>query len=364
MRVLIKKIYMCVIAMFNLLFRGFKVKQKSIVVMMTFPNDMLPIIERLCAKGYRLTVITTDKHRHHIQDLPNVTYIKAGNKNVIAHIKALSTATVILIDTYYLMMGGYHKKQNQTVIQTWHASGALKDFGLTDHQVDLNNPSVVNQYKRVYNATDYYLIGADEMGHCFNESFDAQPSQMLRFGLPRLYKYLKTDINKAQKRLKDQYGIQGKLAVYLPTYRENHQENRQINKEHFNSQLPEYTLISHLHPSISNHGTTQDIDTTSLLIMADIIISDYSSIPIEASLLNKPTLFYVYDETEYERVRGLNQFYYDIPNEYKVATEEELITKIQQQDNQLKPLFKNWHKYNTKETLNQVINYIDKLVKE
>ena len=29
------------------------------------------------------------------------------------------------------------------------------------------------------------------------------------------------------------------------------------------------------------------------MIMADVIISDYSSLPIEASLLNKPTLFHI-----------------------------------------------------------------------
>ena len=48
--------------------------------MMTFPKDVLPIIEQLRTKGYKLTVITTDKHAHHIQHLSNVTYIKAGNK--------------------------------------------------------------------------------------------------------------------------------------------------------------------------------------------------------------------------------------------------------------------------------------------
>ena len=32
----------------------------------------------------------------------------------------------------------------------------------------------------------------------------------------------------------------------------------------------------------------------------------------------KPTLFYVYDETEYHDQRGLNQFYWTIPEVYKV----------------------------------------------
>jgi hypothetical protein len=35
-------------------------------------------------------------------------------------------------------------------------SGALKNFGLTDHQVDLNNKKMVQQYKSVYKATDTF----------------------------------------------------------------------------------------------------------------------------------------------------------------------------------------------------------------
>ena len=81
--------------------------------------------------------------------------------------------------------------------------GALKDFGLTDHQVDLNNKAMVEQYKRVYNATDYYLVGGDEMARCFEASFEAQPEQMLKFGLPRLVKYLNMNIEKEQQRLKE-----------------------------------------------------------------------------------------------------------------------------------------------------------------
>ena len=39
---------------------------------------------------------------------------------------------------------------------------------------------MVEQYKRVYNATDYYLVGGDEMARCFEASFEAQPEQMLK----------------------------------------------------------------------------------------------------------------------------------------------------------------------------------------
>ena len=44
------------------------------------------------------------------------------------------------------MLGGY-RKRGQTIIQTWHASGALKLFGLQDHQVDTANTQMVHNIK-------------------------------------------------------------------------------------------------------------------------------------------------------------------------------------------------------------------------
>ena len=46
-----------------------------------------------------------------------------------------------------------------------------------------------------------------------------------------------------------------------------------------------------------------------------------------------------------------------------MTTEDALIEKIKQDDKQFKSLFNHWHQYTTQETLNQVTNYIDKLVK-
>ncbi len=85
--------------------------------------------------------------------------------------------------------------------------------------------------------------------------------------------------------------------------------------------------------------TLSSIDTSTLMLMSDIIISDYSSLPIEASLLNIPTIFYVYDEEAYDKVRGLNQFYKAIPDSYKVYTEEDLIMTIQEKRTSIKSIY-------------------------
>ncbi|GGG90060.1 CDP-glycerol glycerophosphotransferase family protein [Staphylococcus pragensis] len=362
MRLIIKNIYMIMIAILNFIFKSKKVKNNHIVVMMTFPQDVLPIIQQLHHKGYHLTVIANEKEQERIKEFKSVSFLPAGNKHIFKHIKALSSAKVIIIDTYYLMLGGYAKKNGQSIIQTWHASGALKNFGLTDHQVDLNNKKMVKQYQRVYQATDYYLVGGEEMVTCFNEAFGATDKQMLRFGLPRLMNYLNFNLKTEQARLKEHYNITNKLAIYVPTYREDAKDNRQLDKANFETQLPNYTLINQLHPSISGHHS--EISTSELMIMADVIISDYSSLPIEASLLNKPVIFYVYDEEKYEKVRGLNQFYKQIPQHYKVFSEKELIFKIKNSEDILQPLFKDWHRYNTSKSLQQIIEFIEKLVKE
>ena len=120
-------------------------------------------------------------------------------------------------------------------------------------------------------------------------------------------------------------------------------------------------MISQFHPSIVHQSS--GISTQELLIMADVLISDYSSLPIEAKVYTKPTLFYVYDETEYHDQRGLNQFYWTIPEVYKVTDEAEIINKLKNDSTQLKPLFESWHDYNSTQSLMLLMNFIDKLVK-
>ncbi|MDW8546008.1 teichoic acid glycerol-phosphate primase TarB [Staphylococcus pseudoxylosus] len=363
MRQIIKKLYIIIISFLNMIYRKKKVQSDQIVVMMTFAEDVLPIIEALNRKGYKLTVIGTEKNRKYIQHIENTVFLPAGNKQVFKHIKALSSAKVIVIDTYYLIMGGFKKKKQQTVIQTWHAAGALKNFGLTDRQVDLSNNKIVQQYKKVYDATDKYIIGGEPMADCFQESFGANEEQFLRTGLPRLVPYARLDVEQRQQELKQQYGINGKVAVYVPTYREHKQANREIDKQKFEAKLPEYTLLSKLHPSIATEQQTT-INLQSLMILADVIISDYSSLAIEASILQKPTLFYVYDEADYNHTRGLNVFYEKIPEAYKAYSEDELMHKLYEKSYAPALLFEDWHEYNTKDSLTSIVNEIEKMVKK
>ncbi|MDO5375142.1 MAG: teichoic acid glycerol-phosphate primase TarB [Staphylococcus rostri] len=362
-RYIIKELYLIFVSLIQMLCAKQRVQRDHIVVMMTFKEDMLPIIDQLIERGYRVTVFTKEAHFQALANKKNVACQSLAQRNLYRQLRALSTAKVIFIDTYYHLFGAIKKQANQTVIQTWHAAGALKNFGLEDHAVNVHDRKSVAQYQAVYDATDKYLVGCSQMAHCFERSFGVAEHQFLNFGIPRLAYYLEIDVSQQQRELKQQLGIQNKVAVYLPTYREDGQANRVIDQQAFERALPDYTLLSKYHPAIQSPDTEHRVtlSTYELLILADVIITDYSSLAIEASLIGKPAIFYVYDAQDYERVRGLNAYYEAIPNTYKVYTETALHQRLAQGN--LEPLFEDWHTFNTKESVHQLMNYVDKVVR-
>lgn len=361
MRHYIKALYIYIVAFLSRFYRTLRIDRNHIVFLMTFKEDQLPIIYQLDEQGFRITVFAKEKDFHYLENRDHVTCYPLKTATILKQLSALATAKVIFIDTYYLLMAGWEKKKGQTVIQTWHAAGALKKFGLEDHAVDLNHKPQVAQYRAVYEATDKYLVGGQQMAHCFEKAFGARYEQLIGFGSPRLTTYRRLDHQAHKEKLKKELGIDNKVAVYLPTYREEGRANRTIDKQTFETAVPGYTLLSKYHPTVVGTAQNTKMCTLDLIVLADLVITDYSSLAIEASIADTPTLFYVYDEAEYEKVRGLNEYYYDIPQMYKVYDELSLYERVR--EGQLQPLFKEWHQYNTSESLNQVVNYVKKLVK-
>ena len=79
------------------------------------------------------------------------------------------------------MLGGY-RKRGQTIIQTWHASGALKLFGLQDHQVDTANTQMVTQYKKFTMRQIIILLVEKKWGSALKVRLMRRQQQMLNLG--------------------------------------------------------------------------------------------------------------------------------------------------------------------------------------
>lgn len=350
---IIKMIYIRIIKIIDKMVNS-KPDNDNILIFMTFREDVQPIIKALNKENFKVTIIYHPKYEKVIGEFDVYKTINMRNKYFIQQIRSLKKARVVIIDTYYLLLGSITKPKNQTVIQTWHATGALKKFGLEDESIDLNNKKIINQYLDVYHYTDYYLIGSEIMGEIFVKSLDANPLNMLKIGLPRLDQYNKKEIK----------NIKNKLALYVPTYRDyNLNSNITIDKELFEQNCPGYELITKLHPAVpSNNGQeneTRDIQT--LLLLSDVVITDYSSLSIEAAYLDKPVIFFTYDEKEYNLKRGLNNYYYKMSEVNKAYTLNELYSLVNNLNNNSN-IKKMWHTYNNGESTKLLLEFIKRKV--
>jgi CDP-ribitol ribitolphosphotransferase len=107
-----------------------------------------------------------------------------------------------------------------------------------------------------------------------------------------------------------------KVILYAPTFR----KGTSIKIEDFakNIDFSKYTVIFKQHPidfktTVSSKLRSQEgliadnsFDILDILLISDLVVTDYSAIVFEAALLNKPLYFWVYDLEHYQNFRGLN----------------------------------------------------------
>jgi CDP-glycerol glycerophosphotransferase len=119
--------------------------------------------------------------------------------------------------------------------------------------------------------------------------------------------------------------INKKIICYAPTFRDKktnkipfsekgwNKLNEYLNNRNYKFLIKKHPFDRQLHVP-SNYDNINDIsekveDIQELLINTDILITDYSSVSIDFSLLNRPIIYYIYDYEEYVKSR---KFYVNI----------------------------------------------------
>lgn len=239
----------------------------------------------------------------------------------------IATSKVVILDSYCIVASVLRHKSDFKIIQMWHAMGSMKKFGLSG--LDQNSKSSafaksmnVGKKKKIARAMkmhhnyDYFFVSSEKAIGPFSEAFGTDPSKAIVMPLPVVdlltdssYKEEKTnEIKNCYPEMQNKKNI-----VYVPTYRE--EESEEKIKELIDSiDYDKYNLFIKLHPltKISSFDDRVIWDkkfySRDMMIACDYIITDYSAIVYEASLLNKPMYFYVYDFDEYSKTRS---FYID-----------------------------------------------------
>ncbi len=256
--------------------------------------------------------------------------------------KMLAGSRYIFLNDNFFPLAFMNFDAENIIVQLWHAPGASKKFG---GSVDVESRDIL---RRISEKTDCLIVTSKNIMGFYAEAFQMSESKIKPLGLPRMDYYFENhDLNKLKADFYRKYDISSdkKIILYAPTFRDEEKYNNVFNYldlNRFNEELgDEYVLALRLHPKIRNFykddisGEGKYIDVSGweseqeLMLISDILITDYSSIMIEYSVLNKPTVFFTYDLDEYlTNERG---FYYDFKTTVPgpiVYTSDDLIDVI------------------------------------
>lgn len=243
------------------------------------------------------------------------------------------------------------KPKHTTYVQTWHGT-PLKKLGLDISNVQMAGMNT-NLYREEFveeaNKWDYLISPNAYSTAIFRTAFTFDKT-IIESGYPR-NDYLYTHNNKSfiaetKRRLYIQQDK--KVILYAPTWRDDdyygtgkYKFNLQLDLKRLKDELGnDYVILLRMHYLVAESlnleaykGFVYDVsaynDINELYLIADLLITDYSSVFFDYANLKRPMLFYVYDIEDYrDNLRG---FYFDFEVQAPgplVKTTEEIIKEI------------------------------------
>lgn len=248
------------------------------------------------------------------------------------------------------------KRDQCKYIQTWHGT-PLKKLALDMDSVFMAGETTLDSYKKnFYDNTQTwdYLISQNQYStEIFRRAF-AFGKDMLEVGYPRNDVLFQKNNDEDIRKLKVELGLplDKRIILYAPTWRDNefygkgrYKFNPPLDFSMLQDELKEDTvLIVKYHYLIMDvidlspykgfvYSYDVSYDISSLYLVSDMLITDYSSVMFDFNILQRPMLFYCYDLEEYkDTLRG---FYFDFLEEAPgpvVLTTDKLIKEIMQYD--------------------------------
>ena len=222
------------------------------------------------------------------------------------------------------------KPAGTTFLQTWHGT-PLKRM---QHDVENMLSRDAEYQRRAARLTGYWdvlLSGSPYATACFRSAFRYQGA-ILEVGYPRNDVFSWPDVSVRARYARERLGLgddSRKVLLYAPTFRDDNR--RGVNWKHKleldvtrleNEFSEEYVLVVRFHQLVresiadltAKHpefviDASAYNDIQELMLISDVLITDYSSVFFDYSVLRRPILFFTYDLDRYRDV--LRGFYLD-----------------------------------------------------
>lgn len=242
----------------------------------------------------------------------------------------MSTCKYILLEDYFRYTSYMRVRKGQELCQLWHGSGAYKKFGYSRAQGN-EGIRIHKGYRKYAKA----ITSAEAIRKNYAEAFAIDLSKIQATGIPRTDIFFdegyvarkREELYRAYPILRDR-----KVVLFAPTYRGLRAEDAaydfgKLEPEQLFQELgQDYVFVFKWHPATYNNlhreerevyavekyqdfflDLSQERDINDLLLVTDVLITDYSSVIFDYSLCHRPVVYYAYDLEQYRDGRG---FYY------------------------------------------------------
>jgi CDP-glycerol glycerophosphotransferase len=239
--------------------------------------------------------------------------------------------------------GWFERRDDQVCLQTWHGTPFKKlGFDVSDMRKQVRKFS--RNWERQQRNWQYVLSPNHFATPILRRAYQIQ-GEMLETGYPRVDVLARPDRDALSRDLRARLGIpEGKRTVlYAPTFRDHVQDRRNryrlelaLDLDRLRAAVGEDTVVlfrKH-HYIIDPVPTTADgfvrdvsayPDGTELMLAADVLMTDYSSMMVDFANTGRPMLFFTYDLDAYEdEIRGfyLEDFVGTVPGPLLRTTDE------------------------------------------
>lgn len=228
----------------------------------------------------------------------------------------LRTSGLFVVDNAYLPVHVAPHRPGTTVVQVWHAEGALKRFG-ADTIGGLREP----ERRFLHRHYDWVVTSGEASREAWSRALRTPLERVVALGSPRTDAFFDpAALAAARARVIAAYpSLEGRRVIlYAPTFRGRGRDKRPggaLDPAALRAALPESdVLVLKGHPNLDPTLVTtagfdvvvdRAFDLNELLVACDVLITDYSSAIFDAALLRRRILLFVDDLEAYERDPGL-----------------------------------------------------------
>lgn len=306
---------------------------------MSVQNLFLPVVYRLCKRKTvdKNLIVFADAHheetpfsmRYLLEEVRG-TKLRAVTlfsdygqgsffqnfKETLRFMKVYANAGTVVVCDNFLPAASCRKRKETTVIQLWHACGALKKFGY-----DTTEDIPAYYHGNVLKNCDIITVSAKSCIPHFAGAMGLSPRRFYPVGVSRtdLY-YRRAFLDEAARRFRQEYpqAAGKKVILWAPTFRGNAALACVCGEaavDRLQEQLgDEWFVIKSLHPHLMKKEEKAGRMTAEELLPAtDLLITDYSSILFDYLIFERPIVRFAPDLAEYEQTRGFYMDYRSLP---------------------------------------------------